>query len=53
MNTAALNLVELNNDEMVEIAGGEPLTLTALALWAGAGLLAAGAGVAVGYLIAS
>lgn len=49
MNAAML--VGMTNEEMVSVNGGEPITLTAVAIWVGVGLVAAGVGVAVGYLI--
>jgi lactobin A/cerein 7B family class IIb bacteriocin len=54
MNTAALNLVELNTAEMIDIDGGvEPISTTAVIIWIGAGLVTAAAGALVGYAIAS
>ena len=47
------NMIALTNDEMVSVNGGEPVTLTAIAIWAGYGLAAAAVGAAVGYFIAS
>lgn len=49
MNAAML--VEMTNEEMVSVNGGEPVTLTAVAIWVGYGLLAAAVGVAVGYAV--
>ena len=45
------NMTALTNDEMVSVNGGEPITLTAVAIWVGYGLAAAAVGVAVGYAV--
>lgn len=47
----ALNMTELTTDEMIAIDGGEPISLTAVALWVGGGLVVAGAGYLIGKYV--